>query len=261
MKVTPAVPAQLSSAPAPAPVSAPPAGFEPITFLNANVPVATSAEGCASGECIPEEKSATASATPEPTAPRANATPPPVTGFQPSSDAEEDDEPAPVVSAPVVAASGKDDPTKPLQERWRLAVSAVREASTRHGSSLGHGRVLWIRPGDVAVAFMKTAEFHKTMVSTSGRSTVEKALSDHFGRPTRLTIESTAAAEGAAPSLAEEESAYRQKREQGAGQKIRTHPAVLSALRILGGEIEHIQVLEPERKELPVATEPDLPDA
>lgn len=157
--------------------------------------------------------------------------------------------------------AGKDDPTKALQERWRTAVASVREVSTRHGSSLGHGRVLWIRPGDVGIAFTKTSEFHKTMVSTSGRSTVEKALSDFFGRPTRLTIESAAAADAAPPSLAEEETASRQKREQGAGVKVRTHPAVLSALRILGGEIEHIQVLEPERKELPVASDPDLPDA
>lgn len=121
--------------------------------------------------------------------------------------------------------------------------------------------MLWIRPGDVGIAYVKTAEFHKTMVSTSGRSTVEKALSDFFGRPTHLTIESSAAADAAPLSLAEEETSTRQKREHGAGVKVRTHPAVLSTLRILGGEIEHIQVLEPERKEQPQATDPDLPDA
>lgn len=167
---------------------------------------------------------------------------------------DEEPEPPPQPSA-------KDDPTRSLQDRWRAAVNAVREASTRHGSSLSHARVLWLRPGDVGVAFGKNAEFHRTMVSSSGRTTVEKALSDHFGRPTKLTIESAQAAEGAAPSIAEEEAMFRQQREKGADQKVRTHPAVLSALRILGGEIEHIQVLEPERKEQLQATEPDLPDA
>ena len=225
--------------------------------------MATSAEGCASGECLPSELPFTATATA-----------PPISGFAPLSveraptpvspaDDDEESDPQIVVPSFGTAASPrlKDDPTRTLHERWRAAVATVRDASTRHGSSLAHGRILWIRPGDVGIAFTRAAEFHRTMVSTSGRSTVEKALGDHFGQQTRLTIESAAAADAAPPSLAEEEAAVRQQREKGADLTVRRHPAVLAALRILGGEIEHIQVLEPELKDDSAASEPELPDA
>ncbi|MDY7228999.1 DNA polymerase III subunit gamma/tau [Hyalangium rubrum] len=174
-----------------------------------------SAEGCASGECLPEP--------PEP-------------------------EPEPAVAqAPV--SSGRDIPTQSNVERWRAAVEAVRIQSPRHGTALAHGRLLWLRPGEVGLAYPPTAGFHKAQVTgAGGRPGVEKALSDHFGRPTKLiTQDGNAEAAAAPPSLAEQDAQARAAYTHSTEGKVRTHPSVRAVLKILGGEIEHIQVLEPER--------------
>jgi len=180
----------------------------------------------------------------------------PVALDQPSEPDEPEEPPA------TFQRSGRDDPTRSTVDRWRNAVDSVRDASARHAASLAHARVLWIRPGDVTVGFPARAEFHRVQLSGAGKTLVEEALSRHFGRPTKLGIEPRAeAAEGAPPSLAEQESAERAARDRGADQKLRNHPAVASILRLLGGEIEHIQPLEPERSEPPPPAEGDEPAA
>ena len=162
-----------------------------------------SAEGCASGECLPEEPAA------------------------PSD--------------------------LPLSERWRAAVDSLKGQSPRYAKSLAFGRLVALRPGEVALAFPPEAAFHRATCFGSGRPAIEKALGLHFGVPTRLTEE--ALAPGAEPkSLAEEELKDRSDREKGIEAKVRAHPAVRAALRILGGELEHVQVLEQERA---VAAEPE----
>lgn len=193
-----------------------------------------------------------------------NVTPPtPVAPPAPLGPEEPDDEPPAPIAARPAGPLTRDDPTRALQERWRAAVDAVKVVSTRHGSSLSHGRVLWIRQGEVSIAYTRQAEFHRTVISGSGKVMVEKALSDFFGRPTKLTIETSAEiANAAAKSLAEEETVIRQERERGADRQVRTHPAILSTLRILGGEIEHVQVVEPERPApAAAASDPDNPDS
>jgi hypothetical protein len=180
-----------------------------------------SAEGCASGECLPD-------AAPEP-----------------------ESEPAPT-------GNGRDNPTQPIAERWRAAVESVRAQSPRHGTALAHGRLLWLRPGEVGLAYTATAAFHRGMLTgTSGRALVEKALSEHFGRPTKLVAqEATAEAAAATPlSIAEQDAQARAAYTQSTEGKVRSHPAVRAVLKILGGEIEHIQVLEPERPTAPLAAE------
>ena len=179
------------------------------------------AGGCASGECLPEEEPAEA---PEP----------------------------PPAAAP--ARPGRDSPTQALAERWRAAVDTVRAASARHGASLAFGRLLWIRPGEVGVAYPSAMGFHRTTVTASaGRSIVERALSEHFGRPTRLVVEQAVDGVGATLSVAEEDQQNRSAHERSTEGKVRGHPAVRAALKILGGEIEHIQVLEPVRPPAPAA--------
>jgi hypothetical protein len=158
--------------------------------------------------------------------------------------------------------SGRDDPTRSTSERWRAAVDAVRDASSRHAASLAHARVLWLRPGDVTVGFTPGAEFHRVQLSGAGKALVEEALSRHFARPTRFNVETRpGAAEGAPPSLAEQDATERAARDRGADQKVRSHPAVASILRLLGGEIEHVQPLEPERPDAPPPADPDEPAA
>lgn len=178
-----------------------------------------SAEGCASGECLPE-----AAAEPVPA-------------------------PAPAPAA-APAGNGRDAPTLPNGERWRAAVELVRAQSPRHGTALAHGRLLWLRPGEVGLAYAPNAAFHRGMVTGgSGKALVEKALSEHFGQPMKLLAQE-ATAEAAAttpPSIAEQDAQARAAHTQSTEGKVRSHPGVRAVLKILGGEIEHIQVLEPER--------------
>ncbi|WP_002626762.1 hypothetical protein [Cystobacter fuscus] len=205
------------------------------------------ADGCASGECLPEEP------------------PPPQSEFAPSSEPEPPPpeapsiEPTPHRGAPPpptsMAISGRDNPRRPLQDRWRAAVDTMREASGRHAKSLACGRLLWIREGEVAIAYPPKDGFHKATVSGSGRAIVEKALSEHFGRPTKLVVQDCAegdkaeAANGPGPgagliSLAEQDASERAAYEKSTEGRVRAHPAVRATLKLLGGEIEHIQVYD-----------------
>jgi hypothetical protein len=130
-------------------------------------------------------------------------------------------------------------------------VKSVKAAAPRHGKSLAHAQLVAIRPGEVVVSFTNDAAFHRlTVTGAAGKSTVEKALQEHFARPTRL-VEEGSRASSLGPSLAEEEARDRAVREKDIGERVRLHPAVRSALRILGGELEHVQVLEAEATALP----------
>ncbi len=150
-------------------------------------------------------------------------------------------------------------------------VDIVRTESPRHGKSLAFGRLLRGGPGEVVVAFTAEADFHRTTVSGgAGRGLIEEILTRSFGTPTRLTIDQHGAA-NAPPSLAEEEAKEREAHERSVESRVRRHPALERAMRLLGGEIEHIQIVERERPVLNAAgpgdgldagdpPEPDLPE-
>ncbi len=72
-------------------------------------------------------------------------------------------------------------------------------------------------------------------------------LSAHFGRPVRLRIEDASANLEAPLSPAEREAHEKDARDRELGAKVRSHAAVQAALRVLGGEIEQMQLLENER--------------
>lgn len=203
------------------------------------------ADGCASGECLPDEPSA-----PEPVEPVAH----------PGA-------PLPMAS---MASSGRDNPRRPLQDRWRAAVDTMRQSSGRHAKSLACSRLLWIREGELAIGFTPKDGFHKTTVSGSGRAIVEKALAEHFGRPTKLVVQDVAEGEaapstgmdagpGGMVSLAQQDASERAAYEKSTEGRVRAHPAVRATLKLLGGEIEHIQVYEvPARPAtLPTSDTPD----
>jgi hypothetical protein len=219
-----------------------------------------SPEGCASGECLPEVPPAPV-AEPEPE----------VDSVRPFDVHHTAGTAAPLAAS--MGLSGRDNPRKPLQDRWRAAVETMRAASGRHAKSLACGRLLWIREGEVALAYPPSQGFHKTTVAgTSGRPIVEKALSEHFGRPTKLVVQDCAegdkgpaGAEVTAPagtgliSIAEEDAKERAAYEKSTEGRVRTHPAIRATLKYLGGEIEHIQVYDQPVR--PVATPTnDTPD-
>ncbi len=194
-----------------------------------------SPEGCASGECLPD------------------APPVPLAEPEPEPEAESvrpfDVHHGARAAAPL-AASGRDNLRRPLQDRWRAAVDTVREASGRHAKSLACGRLLWIREGEVAIAYTPKDGFHKTTVAGGGgRTIVEKALSEHFGRPTKLVVQDCAENEAPGPgagfiSIAQEDAQERAAHEKSTEGRVRGHPAIKATLKFLGGEIEHIQVYD-----------------
>jgi hypothetical protein len=167
-----------------------------------------------------------------------------------------------------MAPSGRDNPRRPLQDRWRAAVDTVRDASGRHAKSLAFGRLLWIREGEVGVGYTPKDGFHKTTVQGgAGRPIIEKALSEHFGRPTKIVVQDCAEgepAESASPatgfvSIAQEDAQERAAYEKSTEGRVRSHPAVRATLKFLGGEIEHIQIYDqPARPAAPPAN--DTPD-
>ncbi len=182
-----------------------------------------SAEGCASGECLPDG-----------------------TPVQP-----------PVAAAPSTPTHARVAPAAAIAtgvpnsqiERWKLAVDAVRAASPRHGKSLSHGRFVGMEPGTVRIAFPADAAFHRTTVFGMSRQLIEEELTKHFGRPTKVAEDNTAQAlKAAAPSIAEDEARETSARHNAIDARVSHHPAIKSVLRILGGTVEHVQYLEPVRE-------------
>jgi hypothetical protein len=206
------------------------------------------ADGCASGECLPDAPSASSPPEPEPESVR----PFDLHHARPAS------------AAAPLAASGRDNPRRPLQDRWRAAVETVKDVSGRHAKSLACGRLLWIREGEVAIAYTPKDGFHKTTVmGGAGRALVEKALGEHFGRPTKLVVQDCAegdtGSEAGMVSLSVQDASERAAYEKSTEGRVRAHPSVRAALRVLGGEIEHIQVYDlPARPALtPTNESPD----
>ncbi|RKG68999.1 DNA polymerase III subunit gamma/tau [Corallococcus terminator] len=190
-------------------------------------------------------------------APPPTFTPPPA-AFEPEPPEPE----PPPASAPV--ASGRDNPNRSLPERWRAAVDSVKATSVRHGTALANGRLVSMKAGEIVLGFPPTAAFHKAAVTAAaGKATVDAALASHFGRPVKLTIQDVAQAQEAhslGMSISEQDSHSRATHEKSTEGKVRSHASVRSILKMLGGEIEHIQVYEPERPPAVLTDMPTTPD-
>lgn len=200
-------------------------------------PEENSPEGCASGECLPD-----VAAAPPPPAPE------PVIHHEP-----EPPPPAPVTRS-------RDNPNLPLIERWRAAVETVKATYPRQGAALSNGRLMSMKNGEIVLGFLPVAGFHRMAVNaTAGKAAVDKALAEHFGRPVKLTVQDVSSDDSRlGPSLAEQDAQTRATHEKNTDSKVRSHPAIRAVLKFLGGEIEHIQVYEPERPGAePTADTPD----
>jgi hypothetical protein len=116
-------------------------------------------------------------------------------------------------------------------------------------SALSHGRVLAIKGGEVRLGFGPADGMFRRQVERSQKE-AEAVIAKVLLAPTALVLESvTAGDDEAAPSLAEEESERTRAREARVLKESREHPAVLTAMRLLGGAVEHIKVLEEEQEE------------
>ncbi|MFY1824387.1 DNA polymerase III subunit gamma/tau [Myxococcus fulvus] len=208
--------------PPPGPPEPPPYGDSDSDEESRFYPEEASPGGCASGECIPEPEAP--AAEPEP-------------------------EPPPVAAAPAPMARGRDNPNLPLIERWRAAVESVKAGSLRHGTALANGRLMSMKAGEIILGYLPAAGLHRMSVSAAaGKATIDKLLAEHFGRPVKLSFQDVSADDSrAAPSLAERDAQSRATHERNTESKVRNHASVRSVLLVLGGEIEHIQIYEPER--------------
>jgi hypothetical protein len=142
----------------------------------------------------------------------------------------------------------RDDPSPKARtsfDAWRGAVEAVRASSARHGKSLSFARLVSLEPGTITVAFPVDAGFHRATVFGNARAQIEQQISTALGRATRLVEDGSTAALAAAPkSIAEQEATDRSARAQSIEARVREHPAVQTVLRLFGGQLEHVQVLE-----------------
>lgn len=244
------------SAGATAPKPAAPAAAPEVRLVNRRLPEAPpadvklfapegSAEGCASGECLPGEQPATAKAPPAPSLP-----PEPPPELYDAEEPEPELAPAPRPAAAARATSASDD------DRWRRAVDAVRQAAPRQGKSLTFARFLGFTPEGARLAFTSDAAFHRNQVLTGlSRTTVEAELSKALGRPIKLVEETNQQLLQAAPkSIAEVEAGDRAAREKQIEDKVRAHPALRNVLRHLGGSLEHITYLEPPQRPIVLAS-------
>lgn len=206
-------------------------------------PEEASPGGCASGECIPEPEPQAAAAEPEP-----------------------EPEPAPMMTAAPApaAARSRDNPNLPLIERWRAAVESVKASSLRHGTALANGRLVSMKAGEIILGFLPSAGLHRmTVTAAAGKTVIDKLLAEHFGRPVKLSFQDVSADDTRASfSIAERDAQSRATHEKNTESKVRNHAAVRAVLLRLGGEIEHIQIYEPERPSAasPTDTPIEAPD-
>jgi hypothetical protein len=191
-----------------------------------------SAEGCASGECLPGEEPASAKPGPR------------------TSDLGPlDDEP----ELPL----GPTTTSSPLAARWKSAIEVLRQALPRHGKSLTYARLISLEGGEARVNFGSQNSFHRATIFGPQKSEIEKLLSQGLGAPHKLSEDTNQKAWQDAPrSLAELEADDRATREKDIDGKARDSSAVRSILKYLGGNIEHIQVLDPPPPEEPSAAPP-----
>lgn len=143
---------------------------------------------------------------------------------------------------PAGAGAAGDDPTVDPHERWRLAIDSLRKKDAIVASFLSEGRLLWIRPGEVALGYTPAKAFHRTQLEGTFSRQAEDFLTSWFGGPTRLRLQEASA--DAPASVADERRRLRDERARRLRSEAREHPAVLAVQSILGGEIDDIEVLE-----------------
>lgn len=140
-------------------------------------------------------------------------------------------------------------PPQLLMERWRAAIEVVQEkVGARQAAALKQARLLGLKPGEVLLGFLPSHGLHRSAVMGPQQPRIAQALSEYFSTPTRLVAQDVSPQEPSGlQSIAEQEQQHREAHKNSTEGMVRSHPAVHAVLRLLGGEIEHIQVYEPVR--------------
>lgn len=155
--------------------------------------------------------------------------------------------PEPAAPTPEPPAPSFPPPAAMDEQRWLDAVNSVRASSPRLGTSLGFGRLVSFDGSELTLAFTKQSSFHRGFVAGSGRTQIEQLLCAHLGRPVKLRVEEGSSNIAAPLSPAEREAEEKDARSREIHARVRSHAAVEASLRLLGGEIEQIQLLDVER--------------
>ncbi|MGC4123053.1 MAG: hypothetical protein QM765_52485 [Myxococcales bacterium] len=161
-------------------------------------------------------------------------------------------------SPPAFKASETEAADLDVHTTWKAVVNELKaQKKEMLASGLAHGRILGIDGGRVRLGFVPADGMFRRQTERSQKE-AEAAISKVLGRPAGLVIETIDAAQftEAAPSIAEEETERTRTREVHATKETREHPNVLAAMRLLGGTIEFIKVLEDAQEET-FATTPD----
>ncbi len=135
-------------------------------------------------------------------------------------------------------------PTGTPETQWASAVEFVRAQSPRHGKSLSFARLVGVSGHSIQVSFPKEAAFHRATVFGPNKALIESLLTAHRQQPTTLTEVAPVEGQPAQKSIAENEASAREVRENDIEGKVRAHGSTKAVIALLGGAIEHIQVLE-----------------
>ena len=150
-------------------------------------------------------------------------------------------------SAPVAKLERKAEPARspesaPLQSRWKQLIEAVKAArKPAAASALEHGSPLKIDPSGVQLAFRRGDA--RAAIVAEVKADIEAVFERALGyrAPLQLVEQEP---EGA--TVAEEKQKQRSAAQSGRLTLGREHPAVRSAVELLGGEIEDVRDLGEE---------------
>jgi DNA polymerase-3 subunit gamma/tau len=227
-------------------------------------------------DALPPSAPAVAPAAPTPVAPPAPApaAPPATAPIASSAPAPAPATPAPAPVAPVTepasapATGPRAEPAAPAPREitdptaiWREVVQELRaQRKEMLADSLAHGRVLSLVPGRVRIGYGPLDGMYRSQAAR-GQKDAQAALEKVLGVPCEIVIDSVAASDDSTLSIAEEEYERTRAREERLKREGREHPAVLAAMKIFGGKVEDVRVLEEETDEEFAPAPDDLEEA
>ncbi|MHB8416864.1 MAG: DNA polymerase III subunit gamma/tau [Myxococcales bacterium] len=171
------------------------------------------------------------------------AVPPPGRAVAPAAPAAPEPQlPSAPARAKAQRASPGDDPSLAPLDRLAALVETALARSPRIGTALKNGRLKELRPGELTLCY-PTGDFRAALLAAE-RTAVESLLAAHFGAATRLTLRE-GDDETAETSIAEREARGTAARTEQVKSAALQSDAVKEALRVLGGQVEEIRVLDP----------------
>jgi hypothetical protein len=141
-------------------------------------------------------------------------------------------------AAPILAAS------EPVQsgDAWRCILDRIRASDAPLASVLEHAMPLQIGPAQVTIGFDSTAAFLSARASEpAAREALVRAVREHFGGPTTVTID-VSAKSGAARTVAAMEAERRSAETAKARAAVESHPLVREATRLFDAKLREVKL-------------------